>query len=304
MVMKRDDNQIDRLLRSALASDETPAPKLAEKAKHPCLSGERPAARATARRRVGMAAVVAVALALTATTALAAWNLLKPGEAVSVIGPNPALRAAFESDGAININKSAESGGYIFTLLAVVSGDGLSDMPYYVDGEIARDRTYAVMAVQNADGAPMEIDPYFETFLATPLIKGMEPWRFNIVTMNGGKSGFVSDGALYLVVECDNVTAFADRGLYFAVCDSVFINNETFSFDEETGEIGVNPNYGGASAVFELPVSKSLADPEKAAKWLEDNQIGGIGVKGPDEGFIWIDGDLSGYYQLQESSPQ
>ncbi|GHU51043.1 hypothetical protein FACS1894127_7050 [Clostridia bacterium] len=237
------------------------------------------------KRSFGAAALIAAVCILTATTVFAAWYLTKPSEIANLIG-DQALSAAFESDTAVNINKSITNGGYIFTLLATVSGEDISDMPYYVDGEISNSRTYAVAAVQNADGSPMSIEAV-GGFLATPLIKGLEPWKYNIVTLNGGKFATTIDGVLYLVVECEDITAFADRGLYFAICTDAFVSNNVFSFDKGTGEISVNPSYDGASAVFDLPIDKALADPEKAAKFLENKQIESVTVLSTDGGILW-----------------
>jgi hypothetical protein len=63
---------------------------------------------------------------------------------------------------------------------------------------------------------------------------------------------------------------FADRGLYFAVCTGVFYDRDAFLWDERTGEVTVNPDFDGASAVFDLPIDPSRADPEKAARYLND----------------------------------
>jgi hypothetical protein len=105
-------------------------------------------------------------------------------------------------------------------------------------------------------------------FFATPLIKGLKPWQFNVATMNGGYSETVVDCVVYRIVECDGVAIFADRGLYFAVTTDVFINNNSFLFNDETGDITINPAHHGASALFDLPIDKSLGDPEKAEQYI------------------------------------
>jgi hypothetical protein len=93
------------------------------------------------------------------------------------------------------------------------------------------------------------------------------------MTMNGGYSETVSDGVTYRLVECDDVAVFADCGLYFAVGTGAFISRDTFNYDEQTGEIAVNPDYAGASAVFDLPLDKSLADPEAARAYLDGLEL-------------------------------
>jgi RNA polymerase sigma factor (sigma-70 family) len=104
----------------------------------------------------------------------------------------------------------------------------------------------------------------------SPLVKGLKPWEVNAATLGGGYSEAVTDGVLYRLVECDDVTMFADRGLYFTVCAETFIDNKVFKFNEQTGEISVNPNYSGASAIFDLPIDRSLSDPVEAEQYLND----------------------------------
>ena len=210
---------------------------------------------------------VAAALVLLCSAALAAGVLLRPSEVAQQFG-GKTLSAAFDSESAVNINETVTSGDYTFTLLAVVSGKDLTDLPY--GDSTQADRTYAVLAIQKADGTPMTKEYYEDvSFMATPLVKGLEPWAVNIATMNGRYTEDVVDGVLYRLIECDSVAMFADRGLYIGVCTEIFINNNTFLFDETAGEISVNPDYQGASAIFDLPLDESLADPEQADYYLE-----------------------------------
>jgi hypothetical protein len=218
-------------------------------------------------------AIVAAAMLIFATTAFAAWNMLKPSE-VADLFDNHALSAAFESETAINIIESKTSGDYIFTLMAVVSGKDITDMLYYSDN-VQNERTYAVVAIQYADGTPMPgifDDAYGQPpFFISPLIKGLTPWHFNIVTMNGGYAENIVDGVMYRLIELDDVTIFAEYGLYFAVCSGTpFYSIDAFIYNEQTGEITANPEYSGVSAIFNLPVDKSLADPIKAEQYISD----------------------------------
>jgi hypothetical protein len=213
--------------------------------------------------------LLAAAFVIAASaTALAAWHFLKPSGVVNEIGDG-ALRAAFAGDEAININASVASGDYIFTLPAVASGKDISDMPQYSNGELQSGRSYAVLAIQKTDGAAIDKQNP-EAFFASPLIKGINPAMLNAMHMNGGYSEVVADDVLYRIVECDNAEMFADRGLYFAVCTGVFYDRDAFLWDERTGEVTANPDFDGASAVFDLPINPSRADPEKAARYLND----------------------------------
>lgn len=260
---------IDSLLKRALRCTYTPDAELVKKVKNDVK--ERPIVKKT-KYSFSTAAAIVLACIVLATAAFAAWKLLNPGEVAEQF-ENHTLSAAFDSDTAININESVTSGGYIFTLLAVVTGEDITDMPYYSE-DVQDERTYAVVAIQRADGTPMpatQDDEYGqEPFFASPLVRGQNPAQVNAVTMNGGYSETVVDGAMYRIVTCDGVSMFADRGLYFGICTERFINRDTFAFDEETGEISVNPDYKGASAIFDLPLDPSLADPEKAEQYLND----------------------------------
>jgi acyl-CoA synthetase (AMP-forming)/AMP-acid ligase II len=54
--------------------------------------------------------------------------------------------------------------------------------------------------------------------------------------------------------------------------------------DGETGEIAVNPDFKGASAVFDLPLDPSLADPEKAEAYLSELLDEEGSLKGDEDG--------------------
>lgn len=214
--------------------------------------------------------MIAAATVLLSTTAMAAaWIFLRPAEVPEQFNDH-ALSDAFDSEKAININVSVTSGEYTFTVLAIVSGEGISD---YIGSavELQPDRTFMILAIQNADGTPIQEDELdgFSNFLVTPLIKGLEPWEFNIVAMGGSGSVCVVDGVVYWLTECDNVIMFADRGLYLGICSCPFIMADTFKFDKITGEITSNPDFVGTNLVFELPIDASYADPQRAEQYLK-----------------------------------
>jgi len=263
-----------------------PSAALIQKTKCKMMKGE----QIMMKRSFSTAVAIVVVVMLFATTAFAAWYFLKPSEVAKVLDDNT-LSAAFDSGTAVNINQSVASGEYIFTLLAVVTGKDITDMPYYNES-VNDERTYAVVAIRNTAGSPMpdtSDDEYGKvSFLATPLIRGLAPWQYNAVTMNGGYSETVIDGVMYRIAECDGVAMFADRGLYFAVCSSTFINNGTFLYNNQTGEISVNPDYDGASAVFDLPIDPTLADPFKAEQYI----TGSSGDIVEDDGIDAIERDV------------
>ena len=273
--MKNKHNDVDFLLKRAMQVTEQPDNRLVQKVKYELYREEPIMKKTTVARRSFSAVAALVAIMLTATTAFAAWYFLKPSEVADRF-ENPALSAAFESETAVNINQSVTSGDYRFTLLAAVAGKDLTDMPYYNSNEIKNDRTYVVVAVENTDNTPMpstQDSAYNDiAFFASPLIGGIEPTMRNAANMNGGYTELTIDGILYRIVECDNVEVFADRDLYFAICTGVFFDPNAFVYNNSTGAITASENYNGSTAVFSLPLDKSLADPVRAAQYLKDQE--------------------------------
>jgi hypothetical protein len=263
----------DYMLKAALGCSERPSPELIRKVKKSIVEEDYALKKHPIQRGFSAAAIAVVCVMLVTATAFAAWQFLKPADVVRQVGDN-ALAAAFDSDSAVNINQSAASGDYIFTFLAVVSGKDISDMPLYSDGNLQNDRTYAVLAVQNADGSAMpdpSSDAYGDiAFFATPLVRGLAPWFVNAATLHGAYSEKVADGILYRIVECDNVAVFADRGLYFAVSTGSFFSRDAFAYDEVSGTVTANPDFSGASVVFDLPLDTGLADSAKAAEIVKN----------------------------------
>jgi len=261
--MKNEDISMDALIKSKLRITEEPGPELMRNIMNGRIKEETYMKNKTVKRSFGLIAVVAAVVILT-TTAFAAWYFLKPSDIADRFG-DTALSAAFESEGAVNINESITSGGYTYTLLAAVSGKELSDHPVYSNGELHNDRTYAVLAIQKADGSPMPStmdDDYGDpSFYVSPYVKGEKPWQVNIHTMNGGHSEMVLDGVAYRIIECDTVAVFADRGLYLGINTGVFYDAQAFIYDEQTGALAVNPAYEGSCALFTLPIDASLVNP-------------------------------------------
>ena len=217
-------------------------------------------------------AILAAALVVAVPVgAFAAWQLLSPAQVAHEL-QDFALEKAFAGEEAVVINQSVQSGGYRITLLGLVSGAACSDyLP--ADVEVNQERLYAAVAIENADGSPMPdtgSEEYGEkSFLVTPLIQGQLPWQVNIFTMGGGYGEFVQDGIQYRLVECEDVTAFADRNVWLAVTDEFSISNGTFLYDEATGNVAENPDAAGVNVLFKLPLDAADADKTKAEQLLQ-----------------------------------
>ena len=270
--MKNKQSDVDLLLRRAMKSTEVPSEVLTQNTKYKMIMEENDMNKSVVAKRSFSMAAVLMAVLLLATTAFAAWYFLKPSEVASQLD-NKALSTAFDGENAININTSAASGDYTFTLLGVVTGKDITDQPYHSE-HVMDERTYAVVAIQKADGSPMpsaqDVEYGHTQFFATPLVDGIKPWELNAFTMNGAYNEAVVDGVLYRLVECDGMTMFADRGLYFAISTGFAYDASAFTYDEQTGKTSANESFDGASAVFDLPLDKNLADSVKADEYLKN----------------------------------
>lgn len=281
----KDKTDLDQLLQQALSPNKTPSHSLnqgiLQKAK------EMKEMKQKFYQRIPAAALIAVAiLSVGSLTVAASLKYLTPDKAAEAI-EDVGLAEAFQSKDAIFINESQTSGDYKVTLLGIVSGERLSR---YVSSDTAKEldgsHTYTVTAIENADGTPRPStsDEAYgqEPLFVSPLIQGLNPVWYNIVTMGGGYSEFVEHGVQYRITESDNVEIFADRGLYLAVSDGTFYNSEAYHFDETSGAITPNESYEGLNVLFHLPLDTSNADPDAAAQYIQKIEKELFGEEGTD----------------------
>lgn len=262
-----ENEQLEQLLTQALSSSVEPSETLNQKIKDRI---KEDVTMKTVHKKMVVAFIAAVIIVMSGSV-FAAWQLLSPKQVAEELG-DKTLAEAFSGENAVNINESVASGDYIFTLLGITSGKNLSD---FGDPEqnIQPDRTYAVVSIARKDGTPipeLNDESYNEPpFIVSPLIKGQKPWQVNIATMNGGYIERVVNGVIYRIIECDSIEMFADRGVYLYVGIGTFINNQTVSYNEDTGEITLNENNKEAGALFDLPLDVKKADHEKAEEYLQ-----------------------------------
>ncbi|MEI7027046.1 hypothetical protein [Paenibacillus sp. y28] len=260
----------EQLLRQSLAPTVEPEEQLNQSLIHQLENRRR--TRPKYKKRLSAALLAAALLLVLSVSAYAATKLLNANQ-VAVQFEDRLLANAFASADALRIEHSQNAGDYHFTLHGLVSGSGLSEFPNASE-QIFPDRTYAVVSISRQDGKPMPdvADPEYgkEPFFISPLIKGLEPWKFNIVTMNGAYSEDVIDGVMYRLIACDQIEIFADKGVYLAISSgSPFYNNKAFAYDAATGEIHANKDYPGAAVLFDLPLNPAKADPVKAETYME-----------------------------------
>lgn len=271
-------NNMDRLLKTALTPMNEPDEELNDqilwKAKERRIMAGK---KKSYQRRIPAAALVAACtLLLCSGTALAVYKYLSPAEVATQLEDNT-LQTAFLSEDAIQVNETQESGGYRVTLLGSVSGKNISDFVPLEDGEESgteADKIYTVVAIEHADGTPMpdtssgQYDE--EVFYVSHYIHGLDPNKYSLMSLGGGYSAFVKNGIHYRLLEMDNIDMFADRGIYVGVSGGTFYDAEAYHYDESTGEISRNENYGGVNALFKLPVDPSKADPAAAEAYLKN----------------------------------
>lgn len=260
--------ELDQLLNQALSSTAEPSEALNQEIRYRIKESK---TMKPARKKISVAIIAAVIFIMSGSV-FAAWQLLSPKQVAENLG-DKTLAKAFDSENAVHINQSITSGDYTFTLMGITSGENLSDFRNSSQ-DIHPDRTYAVISIERKDGSPMPdvSDESFGeiTFIVSPLIKGQKPWLVNIFTMNGGYSECVVDGVVYRMIECDSIEMFADRGVYLYAGTGSSINNETVSYNEETGEITINENNKEASVLFDLPLDEKKANYEKAEQYLKE----------------------------------
>lgn len=264
------DKKLDDALRHALTPCEEADFELNQKIIN--LAEEQSVMTEGKKRRLSMAAIIAaLVFCACSVTAYAAWQYLSASDIAADAGDRK-LAEAFSGEQALAIGQTQCYGGYRVTLISLVSGEMLSGYPHYSGGSVAADRTYAVIAIENAGGEPLpdtSKESYGELeFFASPLVGGYDPALYNMAGMSGNYTDIMEDGVLYRLLECDNVEIFADCGLYLCVSEGAFYRKEAYCYDTATGKISRNEKYEGLNALFDLPADLSKADPEKAAEYM------------------------------------
>lgn len=228
---------------------------------------------------IKVVALAAAVICIIGTGVFAAVRYLSAKEVADSLG-DTVLSEHFGKNETLSETKT--DGKYKATILGVANGNEISNFKSS-SWDLYPDRTYVAVAVEKSDGSDMTYD---DEILVTPLISGLNPWQYNIVTMHGGYSAQIIDGILYRIIECDSIELFADRDLYIAVTDTTFLRNTQYNFDENTGVISANESYGGTNIIFDLELDKSKANQKKAEEYLEKlkNEEDNIDVSDEDDG--------------------
>lgn len=260
-------DKMDSLLKSCLHTEQEPDDVLHQKVMQKWKEQSY-----MKKRKYYKAAAAAAAVIMVSTLSVgAAVRFFTPKEAASELSGKETADL-FDSEDAVLINETKEGAQYNYTLLGMTEGKNLLQM----DDEgntLEKDAFYAVVAISNKDGSDLSIEDFWNSengHFISPLIQGLEPWRYNIASMNGGYSEMEKDGIVYRMINCDKIGYFADRNLYLCISDSAFYETEAYNYDEESGIITRNDNYDGTNLLFHLPIDKSRADAELAEQYLKE----------------------------------
>ena len=263
---KKADRQIDRMLSQALTQKAKPDAALQQRI---CSQWKEKREMNQNRKWIVAAAASVCVLAVTVSVG-AAGRYLSSRQVAEEFNMDNMAKAFSKGDG-IEINQTQHYGEYNVTLLGVASGANLG---WPQPEEIAKEKTYAVVAIEKTDGTPMpdgtDDNEMPQDFFVSPLIEGYNPVNFNVMTMDGFVTWDVMNGVQYRVVECDNVEIFADHKLRLCVMDSTFYNNDAYNYNPQTGAITQNIDYAGMNLLFDLPLDKEKADPQKVEEYLKD----------------------------------
>lgn len=229
----------------------------------------------TYRKKSVQAAAIAATLILGfgSVSTIAAYRFLNPSQ-VATETNNQKLAKAFQGTDALFINETQTCGDYNITLLGSTSGKNIGDT---IPADIAEDEIYAVLALKRTDGAPL---PKFNTpehaklpFFPSFYIKGLNPARYNLDSMNGFYTSCEKNGVYYYIVAMRNIEIFADKGIYVGLCsagEDGDYNPDAYTFYKKSGKITGSKQFDGVNALFVLPVDQSKADPKQAETFLQN----------------------------------
>ncbi len=229
------------------------------------LSPTKPKRRSLSMKKI---IIIAASFLLLSTTVFASVKLLSPREvAEDMVFTDESgvtydhFATPFTFDNAVEINESHTDAGFKITFMGFAHGEGIDVSDLAVDNS----KTYAVIAIENEDGTPIET---MESMLTvSPLVNGMNPGLHNAFTFGASGMGTLIDGVQYQLMELDVIEYFAAEKLYLSVSDAA-PSIDVYLFDEQSGEITANPDYKGLNVLFDLPIDSAKADSAKVDEYL------------------------------------
>lgn len=220
-------------------------------------------------RKTGKTAILIAAVVAALTLSVSAAVLLLTPAQVAEHVEAPLLAEAFESEGAVLLDETVESGDYAITLAGLVSGKGLS---WSQDAD--ESHTYAVLYLRRLDGTPLETQTFdFTAYTLTPLVAGCHPSAVNNWTLGSSATGFAQDGVYYYLLDTHDLGIFADHTVYLAFYEgSSCPSKDSFDVTEDT--VAFADGFAGKTrALFELPLDPAQADPAAAEQFIKDTGL-------------------------------
>lgn len=248
------------------------------------------------KKKYKITLALAAAIVLLTGTVFAASALLRADEVADMFGES-AIAEAFRSDDAVVINESQQSGEYIFTLLGIVSGEGLDDCGVDVDCA----RSFVVLSIAYADGREFTQLDSRPPVTVSPVIDGYEPLKVSIYSLNSYRLDTVSDGVIYCLIATDSLEIFTDHTVRIAVFDGIAPGSDIFTMGAD-GEIKYSEGYNGHRAMFELPLDSSKADPEAAAEFIRQIDAQWTATDDSADSAAAIDAEIIGQLEAQRDS--
>lgn len=256
---------IDFLLKNSLKPEYEPTDMLNQKVLRRAKESKM---KKRKKRPAAVAAVLIGVALLGSATSYAAWKYLTPSEVASDMFENKYLAEAFKGENAIRMNEQRKGGGYVFTLLGITSGKELNGYLDESGQQLNESESYAVIAIENADGTPMPKECDISRFLITPLLGDQDPWQVNIYSFDGFATEIARDGISYRIISCNDLNMFADRGVFLAVCHDLSDLKEGYTVNKDDGIISENESFSGLNVIFKLPLDAAKADRERAEQVL------------------------------------
>ena len=198
-------------------------------------------------------------------TVYAAGRFLSASESAEKMNYH-VLAEAFQHEDALEINETQSSGGFDITLLGITFGSAIQEV--LDDSSYEADQAYVIVAFSYSDGTPFphhseerwleEIPDFYMTFLANGYSIMDNP-----LDRASSLSGWYQDGVYYQLSQCQNLSQYADTGIYFAVNDGIRCSG--FTYDESTDTIRIQEVSDGIHALFSVSLNDSVFESPFAA---------------------------------------
>ncbi|MCR4956943.1 MAG: hypothetical protein K6A30_09715 [Lachnospiraceae bacterium] len=267
-------NELDELLYETLKVNETPYEELNRRVLKKARMEEH---RMVGKKKLVAAAAIAVCITLTGGTGYAAYRYMTAQQTAKELGSEE-LSEYFKESDVVAVQKD---GNYRFRYL----GNASAKLKDAFLSEEDKDTTYVALAIDRLDGKAMKDGE----FVASPLIQGLNPQKYNVYTMGGGATWKVKKGVLYMIMSVDSIEMFADREVYLAITKGAdYVAG--YDYNKDSGKISAKDEFDGINVLFTMEMDKDKADTKAQKEYLEhfgksssaDEQEGEVKAKDAD----------------------